>query len=363
MVSNRTVVRVVLIAVGIVLALYVLWRLGEVIGLLVVSAFLAAALGPAVSGLERLRIPRIVSVLIVFVGILLGLIGVGFILVPAVVEQVNGLVDSIPRLIDSARRNPTFMEYDDRYGITEAIGRQLESLPQRAEGAVGAAQTVTVGVFSGLVQLFTALVLTFILLLDGRRLRELFLAQLDPARVPRARQVGERVYRAVAGYVIGNIAISLVAGLSAYVVLKILDVPFAGALAVVMAVLDLIPIVGASIAGVLIGIFAAIQDFPTALIVWGVFLLLYQQVENNLLQPIVYRRTVELRPLTVIVAVLVGGTLFGVVGALLAIPTAAAIEILIETYRPLKTTPAPEAPPSSPPPEPPGAGGPRPETA
>ena len=356
MVSNRTVARVVLVTVGIGLALYVLWQLREVIGLLVVSAFLALALGPVVDRLERWKVPRIVSILIVYTSIVLGLAGVALVMVPAVIEQVNGLVDSIPGYIDAARRHPTFAMYDERYGISAAMTEQIRGLPSRTDEAAGAVQTVSLGIFEGIVQLFTALVVVFILLLDGRRLRETFLAQLAPERVPRARQVGEQVYKAVAGYVVGNLAISVIAGLSAYVVLSILGVPFAGALAVVMGVLDLIPIIGASIAGVIIGVFAALTDFPTALVVWAVFFVLYQQVENNLLQPIVYRHTVELSPLVVIVAVLVGAALFGVVGALLAIPAAAAIEILVETYRPLKRVevpiPEPEPPGGAPPPAP-----------
>ena len=344
MVSNRDVVRVVLVVVGVGLALYLVWALRQVIGVLVVSTFLALALGPAVYGLERLRVPLVLAILIVYIGIGLAIAGVAVAVVPAVAAQVNGLIDAIPGYLDAARSG-------DRYGIGQALGRQIDALPSRADEAVGAVQTVTVGVFSGVVQFVTALVVTFLLLLDGRRLAELFFAQLVPARVREARAVAERVYKAVAGYVIGNAAISLLAGLSAYVVLRILDVPFAGALAVVMGLLDLVPIVGASVAGGIIAIFAAIADFPTALIVWAVFFVVYQQVENNVLQPIVYKRTVELSPLAVIVAVLVGGVLFGVVGALIAIPAAAAIEILVETYRPL--TPPPEEPP-----RPPAGGGP-----
>jgi len=344
MVTNRDVVRIVLVVVGLGVALYLVWALRQVIGVLVVSAFLALALGPAVYGLERLRVPLVLAILVVYVGIGLAIAGVVTAVVPAVVSQVDGLIETIPAYLDAARAG-------DRFGIGQAVARQIDALPSRTDEAVGAAQTVTVGVFSSVVQLVTALVVTFLLLLDGRRLAELFFAQLNPAHVREARTVADRVYKAVAGYVIGNAAISLMAGLSAYVVLRILGVPFAGALAVVMGLLDLIPVVGASVAGAIIAIFAAIADFPTALIVWGVFFLVYQQVENNLLQPIVYRRTVELSPLLVILAVLVGGVLFGVVGALLAIPTAAALEILVETYRPLR-------PPPEDPPLPPADGGP-----
>src|SRR6266496_1716643 len=113
-------------------------------------------------------------------------------------------------------------------------------------------------------------------------------------------------------------------------VLQILDVPYAVPLAVLMAFLDLIPLVGATIGGVAIGIVAAIAHFPAALIVWAVYFIVYQQVENNLLQPIIYRRTVAIHPLVVLVAVLIGGSQLGVLGALLAIPVAAAIQIVVK---------------------------------
>ena len=115
-------------------------------------------------------------------------------------------------------------------------------------------------------------------------------------------------------------------------VLQILGVPFAVPLAVLMAFLDLIPLVGATIGGVLIGIVAAISDFPTAVIVWAIYFIVYQQIENNLLQPVIYRRTVSVHPLLVLVAVLIGGSQLGVLGALLAIPVAAAIQIVVKDW-------------------------------
>jgi predicted PurR-regulated permease PerM len=140
------------------------------------------------------------------------------------------------------------------------------------------------------------------------------------------------VYRSVGGYVVGNLLISLIAGLSTYVVLAVLGVPFAVPLAVLMAFLDLIPLVGATIAGFLIGVIAAIHSFPGDVIVWTVYLIVYQQVENNFIQPQVYRRTVQLHPLVVIVAVLIGASLLGVLGALVAIPVAGALQILARDW-------------------------------
>jgi len=174
--------------------------------------------------------------------------------------------------------------------------------------------------------------MTFILLLDGRRLAEWFFRQLKPEQEQRARGVAHNINRAVTGYVIGNLLISVLAGLVTWITLKALNVPFAVPLALVMAFFDLIPLVGATLGGIVIGIVCAIVDFPTAPIVWVVVLLLYQQAENHLLQPVIYGRTVQLHPLIVILSILIGGSLLGVLGALLAIPAASVVQVLIKDW-------------------------------
>jgi predicted PurR-regulated permease PerM len=126
--------------------------------------------------------------------------------------------------------------------------------------------------------------------------------------------------------------ISILAGLVTYVTLRILDVPFALPLAILFGFFDLIPLVGATLGGILVGIVVAFVDFPVGLIVWAAVLILYQQVENNLIQPVVYGRAVQLHPLIVIVAILIGAALLGVLGALVAIPAAAAVQAVIRDY-------------------------------
>ena len=166
----------------------------------------------------------------------------------------------------------------------------------------------------------------------------------------------------MSGYVAGNLLISIVAGTVTYITLSVLGVPFAVPLAVLMAFLDLIPLVGATIGGVAIGIVTLFTDFPLATIVWVIVLIVYQQVENNVVQPIVYRRTVNVPPLAVIVAILIGSELLGVLGALVAIPIAATVQIIVRDIWNLHRGP-PDAPaepdrPQPPEPEPPPRPGP-----
>jgi len=333
-ISVRAIVRIILTVVAVAAALGLLFLLRNVVIMVVIAAFLAVALGPAVDIFQRGRMPRGLAIVLVYVTILLLIVGIGLLIVPPVVDEVDAFAKSVPGYIEDLRASPTIAAYDNRYGVTESLGRQAETIPQRLGGAVSALQAVTVGVFSTLFQLVTILVVAFFFLLDGRRIVDFFFFQLGPEREPTARLAAARVYRAVGGYVTGAFSIALAAGLSTYLVLAILGVPFAVPLALLMTFLDLIPLIGASIAGALIAFVAVFQDFPTTLIVWGIFFLLYQQVENNVLQPFVYRRTVELSPLLVIIAVLCGGTLLGVLGALLAIPAAATVQILMQTYWP-----------------------------
>jgi predicted PurR-regulated permease PerM len=178
----------------------------------------------------------------------------------------------------------------------------------------------------------TIIFMTFFMLLEGPVWVERFYGALPAESQPRWRKVGHDIYRTVGGYVTGNLLISLVAGGSTTIVLLILGVPYAVALGLIVAILDLIPLAGATIAAILIGAVAFLHSIPAGIIVI-VFFIVYQQVENHLLQPLVYGRTVQLSPLTVLVSILIGAELAGVVGALGAIPVAGSIQVLILDWR------------------------------
>lgn len=326
--TTRSIVKIFFTLVALVGFTYVLYVVRSVLLLVFIAGFLAVALGPAVDWFARRRVPRAASILLVYLAILAVIVGVGLLVVPPIVDQVDGLVKDVPGYLQDLRENNTFRDYDDKYDISKKLNEQAASLPSRLGDAAGALQSVTVGVFSAGVQLITVLTMTFFLLLDGRRLVD-FAIGLGGRREARMRQLAEDIYKSTAGYVAGSLVIATIAGVSAYLVLLALGTPFAVPLAVLMFFLDLVPLVGATIAGVLIGIVTAFTDFPGDLIVWVIFFLVYQQVENNVLQPFVYRRAVSVAPLLVIVSILIGSTLLGVLGALVAIPVAAAIQIVV----------------------------------
>ena len=331
-VSARVVAKVVLVAAAVVAALYFAYLIRDVIGLILIAVFFAVAIAPAVNWLDQRRVPRWLAILLVYLSIAAGIFGIGLLIVPPLVNGVEDLSADLPGYVDDLRNNETFRDYDDRYQITEKLTEQAEQLPNQLGDAAGTLRDVTVGVFTRFVQLFSILVITFFLVRDGRRLLEFLYRQVPPERASRMRRISGDVSDAISGYVFGNFVISILAGLVTYVTLRILDVPFALPLAILFGFFDLIPLVGATLGGILVGIVVAFVNFPVGLVVWAAVLLLYQQVENNLIQPFVYGRAVQLHPLIVIVAILIGAALLGVLGALVAIPAAAAVQAVVRDY-------------------------------
>jgi predicted PurR-regulated permease PerM len=337
-----------LTAIGVVAGLYVLWLIRHVIGALLMSVFLAIALGPAVDFYQRrLRLRRASAIVATYLSVLLVAVAIGFLVVPPIVEQTAKFVENVPEYIADVGKNKTVKDFDRKYKVTPKLQQEADKLPARFGDAASTLQDLIVGVVNAVITIVTVLVMTFFLLLDGRRLFDWVIEELGP-HGPRARTIGEDVYRTVGGYVTGNFAISLVAGFTTYVVLTVLAVPFAVPLAVLMAFLDLIPLVGASIAGFVIAVVAALGgNFPADVIIWMVFFVVYQQIENNVLQPLIYRRTVALHPLLVIVAILIGAALLGILGALLAIPVAGAIQIVVKDWWQVrKASPSPALTPT-----------------
>jgi len=328
--STRTIVRVFFTLVALGVLLYTLYLVRSVIGLLLISVFLAVALGPAVDRAASMKLPRPAAILAVFLGLFVAIFLIGLVVVPPIVNEVEAFADDVPSYIVDIRENDTLREYDNKYDITQKLEEQASALPSRLGDAAGALQAVTVGVFSTLIQLVTVLTITFFLLLDGGRIANFLLAQVRRGHQERVRIVVGDIYKSTGGYVAGAMTLATAAGISTYILLSLLGVPFAVPLAVLMAFFDLIPLVGSTIGGVLVALVTLFADFPQDTLIWVAFVVGYQQVENSVLQPLVYRRAVNLHPLAVITAILIGSNLLGVLGALVAIPIAAAIQITLK---------------------------------
>jgi predicted PurR-regulated permease PerM len=340
MLSVRNIVRIVLVVVCVVIALYLLFLLRKPIGWLLISIFLAGALAPVVNRLAR-RMKRGFAIALTYLGLLLVPVLLIALIVPPLISEANDFADNLPSYADDVTQyvqdNETLRSLNEDYDITTKLEEEAGKLPGRLGGAAGTLRDIGLGIVNSLFALLTILVMTAFLLGSGRRWVDQVIASRPAEQRERLRRSLDNIASAVSGYVAGALTIAFIAGTATFIVLTILGVPFAGPLAVLAGLASLIPLVGATIAAVIIGVVTVFNDFPTDTIIWVIWAIAYQQIENNLIQPQIQKRTVNVHPLLTIVAVLFGSTLLGVLGALVAIPVAASIQILIREYVDLRT--------------------------
>ena len=317
-------------ACGIVL--YLVWRVRAVIRLVGISLFLALALVPVVDAVAaKARLPRALVILTVYIALVAGVVVVGYVIVPSLVKEVHQLSNDAPGYALDIRRNATFRHYDNRYHITIKLVQDARRLPQLLGHLAGPLKDVTVQAFSLIAQLTTVLAISFLLVLNGHEYVKIGLS-LTGRRKARYRQLIVDIDKAVADYMLGNIAISVLATLATWIVLSLLGVPYALSLGFVVGFFDLIPLVGATLGAIFVGQATLTVSFPVATLVWVVFIILWQRVEDYIVQPLVYGKTLRVNPIVTIVSVLAGASLLGILGALLAIPTAAAIQIVLRDW-------------------------------
>jgi predicted PurR-regulated permease PerM len=331
-ISLRAILRIVLVIVGVVVSLYVIYLLRKPIGWIVLATFIAVAMSAPVNLLAR-HMPRGLAIGLSYLGLLLVPVLLLLILVPPIVNGVDNLAVKAPdyaaKAQDYVQKNKTLRKLENDYGVITQLEGQAKKLPQKLGTAAGTLTNIGVGVVNSVFALVTFLILSIFMVADGRRWVMNALAFQPPERAERLDRALGRISTAVANYVGGAVAQATIAGLTSFIVMKILGIPFAAPLAVLVGFADLIPLVGATIAAVLVGIVTVFADFPLDTVIWVVWAIVYQQLENTVIQPQIQRRAVDLHPLLVLVSVLFGSTLFGVAGALLAIPAAASVQIAV----------------------------------
>ena len=361
--------RTVLIVVGVAVSLYLLFLLRRPIAWLAIATFLAVALSGPVNRLTN-HMRRGLAIAVVYLGLLAIPALLIALIVPTLITQGTTFAQDLPKysrdVSDFVNKNDRLRKVNEDYDITQKLQEQADKLPTRLGGAAKTLGDIGFGLINSVFSLVTILILTAFILGSGRQWRDALLASRPTAQRERLERSLDHIGSAVGGYVAGALAVAAIAGFLAYIVLSILGVPFAAPLGVMCALFSLIPLVGATIAAVIVGIVTLFQDFPTATIVWTIWAIVYQQIENTLIQPQVQKRTVNVHPFITIVAVLFGSTLIGVLGAIVAIPIAASIQILLREYFDWRTLSVREEPVDEPPdeppdqPEPPAAGEPAP---
>jgi predicted PurR-regulated permease PerM len=254
------------------------------------------------------------------------------------VREVEQLGSQLPTYVSDfenwANNSEQFRALNDKYDITQLLSQEASALPAHLGDAAGAAKDITVGLLNNLVEAVIVLTLAYFLLLDGARQFERATERLRSPDRDRVRRVGARIAGIVRSYVSVNLLLAAAAGVFTWLALELLGVDLAVPLAVLVAFLDLVPLIGFTIGGLLVAVVAALHDFPSALIVWLVLFVVYQQLQDRVIQPLFYRHAVQVHPALAIVVVLAGAQLAGILGALLAIPIAASLGAVFDELWP-----------------------------
>jgi predicted PurR-regulated permease PerM len=353
-VRPRTVFMVVGIVLATIVFVWVVLKSQQVLVWAFTSLLLALALNPAVETFQRLGVRRRgAAAALVYLVVTAFVAGMGALIIPTLVQQVGDFIDAVPGYLQqlTAGRGPLgFLERD--YHVVERVRDAVSGGGGGGGGAslAGGASTaldVTRSVVTFVAAVVTITFLTLFMLLEGPAWVQRSIGMLPPRLQPTWREIADDIYRLVGRYVTGNLLISLIAGTATTIVLLALGVPFALALGLIVAILDLIPLAGATLGAIVVTL-VALSHSVTAAIVVLVFYIVYQQVENHLLQPLIYGRTVRLSPLAILLSVLIGSQVAGVIGALAAIPVGGTIQILLDHWQQSRRPPDEPLPPPEP---------------
>jgi predicted PurR-regulated permease PerM len=350
----------ILVTVGVVAATYLtgmlIYRLRGILLLILVAGFVALLLNPIVNVVQRRLVPRRgIAVAIVTILASLVFIGLAVAFGYPLVNGITHLADKLPTYIANAQHGRGWIGHlVTRYHIQDWVQRNTPKLVSYAQSLSKPALSIGAGAFSLVIQLLTIFFLVLLLQLEAPKMRVWILSQMRPARAAKATEMATEVNRAVAGYMLGNFLTSLIAGLVIFVTLLVLGVPYPLLWGLWVALVDFLPMIGGALAGIPTALFAFTHSLVAGIVTAIVFLA-YQQIENHILNPVIMAKTVRISPLLVLIAVLVGASLGSLVGglfggfvaALLAIPAAGALQVLVrELWQ--GTAPPPDPLPAEP---------------
>jgi predicted PurR-regulated permease PerM len=339
--SRGIPLRAILTAAAVVVLVYVaakvLYHLRDVILLMVVASFIAVLLNPLVVALQRWKIKRRgLAVTVVVIWGLLVFFGLALAFGYPLANGITHLAQDLPRYVSDTEHGRGWLGHlVRRYHIQQWVASNVPKLVNLGQGLTKPALTLGKGALTLVVALFTIFILVLLLLLQGPKMRTGLLGMMSPERAERWSRIAGQVNRSVTGYMLGNFLTSLAAGLVVFVTLFILGVPFAILWALWVALVDFLPMIGGALAGIPTVLFAAAHSLTAGIVTLVVFLA-YTQIENHILNPVVMSRTVSVSPLLVLLSILVGaslgswlgGTFGAFVAALIAIPTAGAIQVI-----------------------------------
>src|SRR4051795_4860053 len=328
-------VRTILATIGLILATVVavlfVMRVEQVLVWMVIALFFTVALYPVVNWVQRHMTwcRRSLATLVVFLAVVLVLGGLLTAFAVPLASEGTDLAGQLPSIITDARagRGPVG-DLLERTNALQFVQNNEARIREFATGLGTPALNLLRGLGTGVVATVTIFVLSYLAVLEGPKVVDGTLALFPAQRAERIRRVTRDCAKTVTGYISGNLLISAICGILTYAVLKFSGVQFAALIALFVAIADLIPLVGATLGAVVASIAAFLHSVPAGIAVL-IFFVIYQQLENHLLQPVIFARTVKLNPLAVLVAILLATELAGILGALLAIPVAGIIQVVL----------------------------------
>ena len=298
-----------------------------VLVLVIVAAFLAIGLNPIVSRLERAGMRRGAAVAIVFAGLLGFFALFGYAVLPPVINQVANFVDAVPGYVKDLQNNATIRDLDQRFGLIDKLD-QYVTTGEFGTRIAGNVLSVTQQVAGFVLKALTVLILTLYFLSSFNSIKRTAYRLVPRTRRARFSLISDEVLSRVGGYVAGAVVVALIAGVASLIWVSSLGIPYPLALALIVTLTDVIPLIGATIGAVVVTTVAFFVSVPVGIFT-GLFFLVYQQIENYVIYPRVMSRSVDVNPAAAIVGALIGGTLLGFVGALLAVPATAAIQLIL----------------------------------
>lgn len=322
------------------LAVWLFYQLQPVVVWIILALFLAVGLSPGVDWLHRHRVPRALAILLVYLVVLVALVVIGVVVEPPLAQQIGQLLGVLHQPHGLSGEVDKIVGPLGLSGVVAGIGPELDTIPAQLAGSIGSLSSITQETLGTITAALGVAVIGFFFLYDGRQTVRRATGLLAPPLRPAVTRVLEQSAHAIFGYIRGNLAISAIAGATAFVGMAVLGIPYALPLAILLAVFDLIPMVGA-ILGAIPVVLAALTISPVKGVLILAYVIVYSQIESNVLNPLIYGRGDELPGLVVFLAFVIGSLLFGIFGALIAIPAANIIRVVVRewlSYSRAKTT-------------------------
>jgi len=326
-ISTTSIIRVIIVLI----ALWFLYFIRDIIAIVFVSIIIAAALSPSVDKLEKKKIPRAVSIIVLYL-LVVGFLGAFIYFVfPPMISQIQQLADSLPSYFKTFSNFIISLRDVSTNGLLNASQASLSSLSNFLGEFINNIFNTTIGFFNGAAALLMIFVLTLYFLLDENGIKKFFVSLMPIKQKSKIISITSKIGKKLGGWLRGQIILAIAVGVVVYAGLFLMKVPYALTLAILAGLLEIIPIIGPIIAAIP-AILVAFTISPTIALIVTAFYILVQELENKLLVPKIMQHAVGLNPITIIIIILIGAKLMGIIGVLLAVPVAAVLYVILEEW-------------------------------